>query len=149
MEIEISTPVIGAELGGSIVQDDYERLKNLPSINGKELIGDLTTEDLGIEAGGNFNILSEYDGEEHQENDIYNANAVSQVVNLMALSLPDILTEFDIENEYEDKQVYNANAIHQLLEIFVMEMENMQNNIDDMEERVASLETLATELEEI
>lgn len=34
--------------------DDYEVLKNKPSINGVTLIGDKTTEDLGIQTGGEW-----------------------------------------------------------------------------------------------
>lgn len=34
-----------------VSENDYEALRNLPSINGVELIGNKTTEDLGIEAG--------------------------------------------------------------------------------------------------
>ena len=137
MEIEISTPVIGAELGGSIVQDDYERLKNLPKINGVELIGNKTTEELGIEAGSNIELITELKPESIEEdlaeNQVYNGNAIHDLARIFGMTLeeivsviPSVVTEFDIENEYDDNQVYNANAIHQLLEIFVTELENIQ-----------------------
>ena len=39
------------EMSNEIVNTDYDKLENLPTINGVLLKGDLTKEDLGIEHG--------------------------------------------------------------------------------------------------
>ena len=102
--------VNGVELKGKLKTEDlkliYEMLINLPKINGVELKGDLSTDDLGIEAGSDV----------------------------------DILTVFDIEQTYEDNQVYNANAIHQLMEIFGFEVMQIMDFVENHEERISALE---------
>ena len=63
-----------------IFENDYEKLENKPRINGKELLGDLSTEELGIETSGgaDINIIDTFDYlKRFQNNDIYNANAVN------------------------------------------------------------------------
>lgn len=50
IDVDPVSTSLDIEIGGSVVHivDDYEKLKNHPQINGVELIGNKTTEDLGI-----------------------------------------------------------------------------------------------------
>lgn len=79
----------------------YESLEGLPSINGVELIGNLTTDDLGIEAGGSdIGILTEFDIEKtYEDNEVYNANAIHQLMEIFGFEIMNIM-EF-IENHEE------------------------------------------------
>ena len=126
---------------------DYEKIKNKPSINGVELIGDKTTEDLGITDVELITKLSPESIEEDlKENQVYNGNAIHDLARLFGMTLeeltktlPQIITEFDIEKTYEDSDVYNANAIHQLLELFVYEITMIQEGFEELYDAVAYL----------
>lgn len=59
--VSLSAPVgINVDLGTytRVVANDYEKLNNLPSIEGVTLIGDHTQEELGINPIGNAAILA-------------------------------------------------------------------------------------------
>jgi hypothetical protein len=61
VSVSLSTPVgIDVDLGTytRVVANDYERLTNLPSIEGVTLTGDHTQEQLGVNAIGNAAILA-------------------------------------------------------------------------------------------
>ena len=47
---------VAAGLVRTVVVDDYEQLANHPSIEGNELVGDKTFEELGLEELGNMEI---------------------------------------------------------------------------------------------
>ncbi len=46
----LATPIV-KEPGGT---SDYDQLKNKPTINGVELVGDIQLEDLGIQPAGDY-----------------------------------------------------------------------------------------------
>ena len=49
LEVTADTEQVDMDVGGNIVvSNDYNRLTNKPSINGVELVGNKTSEDLGI-----------------------------------------------------------------------------------------------------
>ena len=127
---------------------DYEKLDNLPSINNEKLIGNKTLEELGIT---DVELITELKPESIEEdlkpNQVYNGNAIHDLARLFGMTLeeftktlPQIITEFDIEKTYEDSEVYNANAIHQLLELFVYEITMIQEEIASYSERISALE---------
>lgn len=109
-DLENLPKINGVELVGNKTTEDllllYEKLLSLPKINGITLIGDLSTDDLGIEAGSSINIIS----------------------------------EFDIDLEANPEDVYNVIAIHQLMEIFGFEIMQIQEFIEDHEYRISALE---------
>lgn len=151
VEIKPEVPEVEVEVGGSVVKDDYEKLKNLPSINGKELIGDLSTEDLGIEAGSDIELITELKPESIEEdlkpNQVYNGNAIHDLARLFGMTLqdltktlPQIITEFDLYAEYKENDVYNAIAVNQLMEIFGFEIMQIMEFVEDHEERISALE---------
>lgn len=119
-DLENLPRINGVELVGNKTTEDllllYEKLLSLPKINGITLIGDLSTDDLGIKAGGSD-------------------------INLK--------TEFDLYGEYEENDVYNAIAINQLMEIFGFEIMQVMEFVENHEERISALETATIELEEI
>ena len=145
-----TTENFGFEAPKAEVNKDYEKLDNLPKINGVELKGNKTTEDLGIKAGTDIELIPKIEPEDIEEdlkpNQVYNGNAIHDLARLFGMTLeeltktlPIIVTEFDIEKTYEDSEAYNANAIHQLLEIFVWEMTQIQEGFSELYEAVAYL----------
>lgn len=136
---------------------DYEKLENLPSINNEKLIGNKTLEELGItDVELITELYPESIEEDLKDNQVYNGNAIHDLARLFGMTLaelvetlPQILTEFDIEYTYEDNEVYNANAIHQLLELFVYEITMIQEAVESYDGRISALETATIELEEI
>lgn len=146
-ELELEDEVNVGELELDYIKedpvDDYEKLKNLPSINNVLLKGDLTSEDLGIT---DIELIDEIKPESIEEdlkpNQVYNGNAIHDLARLFGMTieeltktLPVILPNFDIEYTYEDNEVYNANAIHQLLEIFGQEIMNIVDLLDKKEDK--------------
>jgi hypothetical protein len=87
-------------------ENNYKKLSNKPSINGVELNGNLTSEDLKLKVGSDINIIPEFD--------------------------------IEVDREYND--VYNVPAIHQLLEIFALEMTQMQEAIENKEDKQVYIE---------
>ena len=129
---------------------NYENLENLPSINGVKLIGDKTTEDLGIQAGSDIELITELYPEsieeDLEENQVYNGNAIHDLARLFGMTLeeltktlPNIISEFDIELEANPEDVYNVIAIHQLLEIFVWEMTQIQDRFSELYDAVGEI----------
>lgn len=147
VEIKPEVPEVEVEVGGSVVKDDYEKMKNLPSINGKELIGNLSTDDLGIIA---IELITKIEAEDIEEdlkpNQVYNGNAIHDLARLFGMEMaivyeimPLIVPDFDIEKTYEDNEVYNANAILQLLELFVWEITQIQEGFDELRDATVEL----------
>ena len=146
---------------------NYNDSYNKPSINGVELKGNLTSEDLKLSGGSDIELITELKPESIEEeldpNQVYNGNAIHDLARIFGIEmesvkkqLPNIITEFDIEGEYSEEDVYNANAILQLLELFVYEITMIQegydeisNNVRNHEDRLSALETVASELEVI
>ena len=125
------------------IDNNYENAKNKPSINGVELIGNKTSEDLGII---DIELIGEIKPESIEEdlkpNQVYNGNAIHDLARLFGIEveaikekLPILLKEFDIEYTYEDNEVYNANAIHQLMEIFGQEIMSIVDMLDQKEDK--------------
>lgn len=54
--LTLATPVATGEGAGT---SDYEKLNNKPVINGVEVVGNLTLEDLGIETDASLQSLTE------------------------------------------------------------------------------------------
>ena len=140
-DIGFETPKVGF---------DYNNASNKPSINGKELKGNLTTEDLGIENGSDIELITELKPESIEEdlkpNQVYNGNAIHDLARLFGLEManvyeimPLIVPDFDIEATYEDNEVYNANAIHQLLELFVYEITMIQEGFEELRDATVEL----------
>lgn len=87
------------------VDMDYSKAKNKPSINGVELVGNLTTEDLKIQAGGSdIELITELKPE-------------------------------SIEEELKDNQVYNGNAIHDLARLFGERVNGIDGLVDKLKEK--------------
>ena len=57
------------------------------------------------------------------------------------ITLDDAVHEFDIEGEYNEKQYFSCYGILNLLEIFVYEMEQMQEQLSALEDRISALES--------
>ena len=142
-EIKIGTPQIN-------VSNNYETLKNKPSINGVELVGNKTTEDLGIKAGSDIELIKhiypESIEEDLEDNQVYNGNAIHDLARLFGMTLeelkttlPNIISEFDIELEANPEDVYNVIAIHQLLEIFGLEIVQIQEGFSELHDAVSYL----------
>lgn len=142
-EIKIGTPQIN-------VSNNYETLKNKPSINGVELVGNKTTEDLGIKAGSDIELIKhiypESIEEDLEDNQVYNGNAIHDLARLFGMTLeelkttlPNIISEFDIELEANPEDVYNVIAIHQLLELFVLEITQIQEGFEELYDAVSYL----------
>jgi hypothetical protein len=89
-----STQNITGETNNSVL-GDYKTLSNKPSINGVELNGNKTTKELGIEAGGSdVGILTEFDIEyTYEDNQVYNANAIHQLLELFVYEITMIQEE--------------------------------------------------------
>ena len=129
------------------IDNNYENAKNKPSINGVELIGNKTSEDLGIAYIELITeILPESIEEDLEEYKVYNGNAIHDLARLFGLEMqtvyelmPIIVPDFDIEKTYEYKHVYSANAIHQLLELFVWEITQIQEGFEELYDAVSYL----------
>lgn len=81
--------------------DDYEKLKNLPSINNVPLKGNLTPEDLKMIIP---KILKIFDIEyTYEDDEVYNANAIHQLLEIFGQEITNIVGLLD---KKEDKQVY-------------------------------------------
>lgn len=77
--------------------DNYNLIKNKPKINGVELVGNKTTEDLGIKVGSDVNVQNEFDASKtHEDNDVYSAN----ITNALTLELVRIIEEQAIFDVY-------------------------------------------------
>lgn len=95
---------INGKLNAPIIED-YERLSNKPSINGVELTGNKTTEDLGITAGSDIELIGEIKPESIEEelkfNQVYNGNAIHDLARLFGMTIEGITEtipkgEFDV-----------------------------------------------------
>lgn len=151
IDIEIgSSNSVEYEIGKNKYTSSYNPLTDKPQINGVELVGNKTTEDLGIKVGSDIELITEIKPEsieeDLEENQIYNGNAIHDLARLFGMtieeltkSIPSVLTEFDIEKTYEDKEVYNANAIHQLLELFIWEITQIQEDFNELYDATAEL----------
>lgn len=128
--------------------DDYEKLKNLPSINNVLLKGNLTSEDLGIT---DIELIGEIKPESIEEdlkpNQVYNGNAIHDLARLFGMTieeltktLPNIIQEFDIDLEAKPEDVYNVIAIHQLMEIFGFEIMQIQEAVENKEDKQVYIE---------
>lgn len=76
------------------VDNDYNKATNKPSINGVTLEGNKTTEDLGIQAGSDIEliteILPESIEEDLEENQVYNGNAIHDLARLFGMTLEEV-----------------------------------------------------------
>ena len=88
-----------------IIEKDYEKLDNKPSINGVVLEGNKTTEDLGIE-------IPKVDLSNHYTKDEIN-NLANELVEMIPQIVP--LEEYNPEEQYADNQVANANTFNYLV----------------------------------
>lgn len=109
MEIEPIAPELEIEVGGSVVKDDYEKFKNLPSINGVVLKGNKTTEELGIVGTSMTEIEVSTNPEEPTDISIYFDKSGTYVAkNTGVISFDGILTPiakggfFTIQNFKDD-----------------------------------------------
>jgi hypothetical protein len=91
-------------------------------------------------------ILPESIEEDLAENQVYNGNAIHDLARLFGMTLeevketiPNIISEFDIELEANPEDVYNVIAIHQLLEIFVWEMTQIQEGFSELYDAVGEI----------
>ena len=134
---------------------NYENATNKPSINGVELIGNKTTEELGIKAGSDIELITELKPEsieeELKENQVYNGNAIHDLARLFGMTLeelkqnlPNIIKEFDIEKTYEDNDVYNANATHQLAQLFGDEITQIQEGFGNLSNNMPKIKYIET-----
>lgn len=145
-----TTENFGFEAPKTEVNKDYNPLINKPRINGVVLEGNKTTEDLGIKAGTDIELIPKIEPEDIEEdlkpNQVYNGNAIHDLARLFGMTLeeltktlPIIIPNFDIELTYEDNEVYNANAIHQLLELFVYEITMIQEEFEELRQGVSEI----------
>lgn len=94
--------------------NDYEELENKPTINGVEITGDLTLEDLGIESGGGASSLTDLGVEATAEELNYMTNVTSDVQSqlndkdnrLKTLENTAIFTDTEPETVAENTIVY-------------------------------------------
>lgn len=100
----------GVELLGNLTTDQlkllYSKLLELPTINGKTIVGNLTTEDLGIVSGTVINLLHEFDIEKSEEiepNDVYSAIAILELMEIFGFEITQIQEALEVK---EDKRVY-------------------------------------------
>lgn len=144
IEIEPTTPELELEVGGSVINvvDDYEKLKNIPSINDVPLLGNKTTEELGIEASGgvksvevnNSNVVDENGiakikvprdlGELTNNVGYVNKNSTSleyyytktqtdNKINALPLGTEiNIKDTFEYLKRFQNNDIYNANAVN-------------------------------------
>lgn len=100
--------ILGVKTG---FENNYKKLSNKPSINGVELNGNLTSEDLKLKVGSDINIIPEFDIEVDREyNDVYNVPAIHQLLEIFAWEIEQIQEE--LERVKSEQQVYcdvNAN----------------------------------------
>lgn len=144
-------------MSGGSVNMDYSKATNKPSINGVVLEGNKTTEELGIVAGSDIELITKLEAEDIENdlepNQVYNGNAIHDLARLFGMTLeelmttlPNIIKEFDIEKTYQDGDVYNANAIHQLMQIFGQEITNLQTADVEINDELESQATKITKL---
>lgn len=158
VDIELEVPVVDIEpvidpieleLGGSVVQDDYEKLKNIPSINDVKLIGNKTTKDLGIEASGGIKGVEVNKSNVVDENGIahisvpkdlgeltnnvgyvnknstsleyyYTKNVIDNKINALPLgTVINIIDTFIYGKNFQDNDVYNANASNGIVDFVI------------------------------
>lgn len=116
---------------------DYEKLKNKPSINGVELTGNKTTEDLGItDIELITKLYPESIEEDLKDNQVYNGNAIHDLARLFGMTLeeltktlPTLLTEYDGQ-QHEDNEVYNANAVTNLIDLMALSLPKIITEFD-------------------
>lgn len=86
-------------------ENNYKKLSNKPSINGVELNGNLTSEDLKLKVESDINIIPEFDIEVDREyNDVYNVPAIHQLLEIFAWEIEQIQEE--LKKAKNEQQVY-------------------------------------------
>lgn len=100
VNLEIGSSEVEFEIGKNKNTNSYKSLTDKPSINGVELVGNKTTEELGIEAGSDVDILTVFDIEyTYEDNEVYNANAIHQLMEIFGYEIMNLVEV--IENHEE------------------------------------------------
>lgn len=112
------------------VNMDYSKAKNKPSINGVELIGNLTTEDLGIEAGSDIELIPELKPESIEEdlkpNQVYNGNAIHDLARLFGETIAGVTGSVD---ELKEKTIFDVSCTINLTDMEVSNVSNFSEEI--------------------
>lgn len=121
---------VDIEVGGDlvIVVDNYEKMKNLPSINGVVLKGNKTTEELGIQVENPIELIKELNAENvFNDNQSYDANVVNGVV-----------------KSFEEA----TNGIYKTIEEEKGKTNGLQTSVANLESKDTELENSINSLEE-
>ena len=135
-----TTENFGFEAPKTEVNKDYNPLINKPSINGVVLEGNKTTEDLGIKAGTDIELIPKIEPEDIEEdlkpNQVYNGNAIHDLARLFGMTLeelkktlPILLTEYDGQ-QHGENEVYNANAVTTLIDLVALSLPQIITEFD-------------------